>query len=71
MGTSCGNYFVDSDLLIGLLTICIRETLKWVVWQTVKTQIKCSIIMVHFIRVFRILANRVDPRPLRGSDKNN
>ena len=33
-----------------LLTLCILETLKRVLWQTVKTQMKGSI-MLHFIRV--------------------
>ena len=33
------------------LTLCILETPKWVILQTVKAQIKCSI-MFHFIRVY-------------------
>ena len=36
-----------------LKTLCIRETLKPVLWQTVKTQMKCSI-MLHFIRVYTV-----------------
>ena len=33
-----------------LLTHCIQKTLKQVLWQTVKTQMKCTT-MLHFIRV--------------------
>ena len=35
------------------LTLCILETPKRVLWQAVKTQMKCSI-MLHFIRVFTV-----------------
>ena len=40
----CGN---DNSL-----TLCIRETPKWVLLQTVKTHMKCS--MLHFIRVYTV-----------------
>ena len=33
-----------------VLTFCILASTKWVIWQTVQTQMKCSI-MLHFIRV--------------------
>ena len=36
-----------------LLTLCIRETPNQVLLQTVKTQMKCSI-MLHFIRVYTV-----------------
>ena len=36
-----------------LLTLCIRETPKQVLLHTVKTQMKCSI-MLHFIRVYTV-----------------
>ena len=39
--------------LIVMLTLCIRETPKRVLLQTVKTQMKCSI-MLHFIRVYTV-----------------
>ena len=29
------------DMPTGALTLCILETLKLVLWQTVKTQVKC------------------------------
>ena len=35
---------------IRCLTLCILETSKWILWQTVRTKTKCSI-MLHFIRV--------------------
>ena len=35
------------------LTLCIQETPKRIVLQTVKTQMKCSI-MLHFIRVYSV-----------------
>ena len=37
--------------LVHYLGHCILETPKQVLWQTVKTQMKCSI-MLHFIRVY-------------------
>ena len=36
-----------------LLTLCIPETLKPIILQTVKTQMKCSI-MLHFFRVYTV-----------------
>ena len=36
-----------------MLTLCIRETPKHVLLQTVKTQMKCSI-MLHLIRVYTV-----------------
>ena len=41
----------DCDLLLqdSISTLCIQETPKQVLWQTVKTHMKCSI-MQHFIR---------------------
>ena len=38
---------------IKTFTLCIRETPKWVLLQTVKTQMKCSI-MLHFIWVYTV-----------------
>ena len=38
-------------ILASILNPCIRETPKRVLLQTVKTQMKCSI-MLHFIRVY-------------------
>ena len=35
------------------LTLCIRETPKWVLLQTVRTQMKCHILR-HFIRVHTV-----------------
>ena len=35
----------------GILYLCIRETSKWVLLKTVRTQMKCSI-MLHFIWVY-------------------
>ena len=35
------------------LTLCIRETPKQLLLQTVKTQVKCSI-MLHFISVYTV-----------------
>ena len=35
------------------LTICIGETPKWVLLETVKTQMKCHILR-HFIRVYTV-----------------
>ena len=36
------------------------ETPKWVLWQTVKTQMKCHT-MYHFNRVYPAFANSEDP----------
>ena len=47
---------VLSQTLSELLTLCNCETPKWVLWQTVKTLMKCHI-MWHFIWVFK----RLDP----------
>ena len=38
---------------VDVLTLCKLETPKLVLWQTVKTQMKCSI-MLHFIRFFAV-----------------
>ena len=43
------------------LTLCIRETHKRVPLQTMKTQIKCSI-MLHFIRVYTVCKGKKDLR---------
>ena len=43
----------NCDKTILVLTLCILETQKRVLLQTVKTQIKCSIIL-HFIGVFTV-----------------
>ena len=52
--------------VIASLTLCIRETPKRVLLQTVKTQMKCSIssIMLHFIRVYNVCKGKK-----RSSDK--
>ena len=42
-----------------MLTLCIREIPKRVLLQTVKTQIKCSI-MLHFIRVYTVCKGKND-----------
>ena len=39
-----------TDYYKKIFTLCILEIPKWVCWQTVTTQMKCSI-MLHFIRV--------------------
>ena len=39
------------------LTLCVRESPKQVLLQTVKTQMKCSI-MLHFIRVYTVCKYR-------------
>ena len=48
-------YFIgwkpDPSQVNDSLILCILETPKGVLWQTVKTLMKCSI-MLHFIRVF-------------------
>ena len=41
------------------LTLCICETLKRVLLQTVKTQMKCSI-MLHFIRLYTVCQGKKD-----------
>ena len=41
------------------LTLCIWGTRKWVLMQTVKTQMKCSI-MLHFIRVYTVCKGKKD-----------
>ena len=46
----------NSEVLINQkywLTPCIRETPKWVLLQTVKTQMNCGIVL-HFIRVYTV-----------------
>ena len=40
------------------ITLCIQETPKWVLLQTVKTQMKCSI-MLHFIRVYTVSTGKI------------
>ena len=42
-----------------LLTLCIRETPKRVFLQTVKTQMKCSLVL-HFIRVYTVCKVKKD-----------
>ena len=44
---------------ISTLTLCIRETHKRVLLQTVKTKMKCSI-MLHFIRVYTVCKGQKD-----------
>ena len=41
------------------LTLYIRETTKQVLLQTVKTQMKCSI-MQHFIKVYTVCKGKKD-----------
>ena len=41
------------------LALCIQETPKGVLFQTVKTQVKCCI-MQHFIRVFTVCLSKKD-----------
>ena len=41
------------------LTLCIREPPKEVLLQTVKTQMKCSI-MLHFIRVYTACRGKIE-----------
>ena len=41
---------IRSFIWTSILTLWIRETPKRVLWQTVKTKMKCSIVL-HFIRV--------------------
>ena len=42
-----------------ILTLCIWETPKRVLLQTVMTQMKCSI-MLHFIRVYAVCKGKKD-----------
>ena len=52
LGPSClQSISADNTSRQRVLTLCILETPKRVLLQTVKTQMKCSI-MLHFIRVF-------------------
>ena len=44
--------FCTLDMVVHL-TLCIQETPKQVILQTVKTQMKCSM-MLHFIRVYTV-----------------
>ena len=50
---------VKQGKLMVLLTLCVLETPKRVLLQTVKTQIKCSI-MLHFIRVYTVCKGKKD-----------
>ena len=45
--------------LVLVLTLCIQETPKLVLFQLVKTQMKCSI-MLHFIRVYSVCKGKKD-----------
>ena len=59
------NYLPDQTLHNMLqhfhyLTLCILEAPKWVLLQTVKTQMKSSI-MLHFIRVYTVCKDKKDP----------
>ena len=40
-----------------MTTLCIQEAPKRVIFQTVKTQMKCSI-MLHFIRVYTVCIDK-------------
>ena len=40
------------------LTLCIQETAKRVLLLTVKTQMKYSIIMLHFIRAYTVCKSK-------------
>ena len=45
--------------LFFILSLCIREILKPILLQSVKTKMKCSI-MLHFIRVYTICKGKED-----------
>ena len=49
----------QKHMLEGSLTLCIREAPKWVLLQTVKTEMKCSI-MLHLIRVYTVCKGKKD-----------
>ena len=51
-----------------ILTLCILKTPKWVLWHTMKTQMKCSIIL-HFIRVS--LFDKIKKKPLETEMHHN
>ena len=55
-GTESHQYIGESTC--DPLTLCIRETPKRVLLQTVKTQIKCSI-MLHFIWVYTVCQGKI------------
>ena len=44
----------DKVSQLNKLTLCMQETSKRVLLQTVKTQMKCRILMWHFIRVYTV-----------------
>ena len=50
---------MSAHVLLNLLTLCVLKTLKLVLWQTVKTQMKCHI-MWHFIRVCTVCEDKID-----------
>ena len=57
----CVDLHNDEFLLIPViyLTLCILETPKRILLQTVKTQMKCSIVL-HFIRVHTVCKCKKD-----------
>ena len=55
---SCCDIFL-SYWVEPVLTFCLRQTCKLVLWQTVKTQVKCSI-MLHFIRIYTVCKGKRD-----------
>ena len=63
--------FTKSMLKWGLfLTLCIWESPKQVCLQTVKTQIKCSI-MLHFIRVYTVCKGKTDLQTIEDKKFEN
>ena len=56
------SFLLDIGSNIALfLNLCIRETPKRVSLQTVKTMMKCSI-MLHFIWVYTVCKGKKDPQ---------
>ena len=49
----------ESQVSMSTLNLCILETLKHLLWQTAKTQMKCSR-MLHFIRVCIVCLDKKD-----------
>ena len=52
-----------------LLTLSIWETPKWEPLQTVKTQMKCSI-MLHFIRAYTVCKGKKGLRSYQTNEYN-
>ena len=51
--------FTLQNVCCGYSTLCIWETPKWVLLQTVKTQMKCHT-MQHFIRAYTVCKGKKD-----------